>query len=125
MFATLFFFFFKQKTAYEMSLRDWSSDVCSSDLAHRRAGERLDRGRGVVQRLPRRVLQLRLVEVEQHRRLQRDVQRAADGADRVDVRAGPLAAAVMLQVGEADVREAVGRLDEVVDVDARGAAGDL
>src|SRR6059058_3252875 len=26
------FFFFKQKTAYEMSLRDWSSDVCSSDL---------------------------------------------------------------------------------------------
>src|SRR6059058_2395061 len=25
-------FFFKQKTAYEMSLRDWSSDVCSSDL---------------------------------------------------------------------------------------------
>src|SRR6059058_4771261 len=28
----LFFFFFKQKTAYEMSLRDWSSDVCSSDL---------------------------------------------------------------------------------------------
>src|SRR6059058_4341797 len=26
------FFFVKQKTAYEMSLRDWSSDVCSSDL---------------------------------------------------------------------------------------------
>ena len=26
------FFLFKQKTAYEMSLRDWSSDVCSSDL---------------------------------------------------------------------------------------------
>src|SRR6059058_4657915 len=28
-------FFFKQKTAYEMSLRDWSSDVCSSDLAQK------------------------------------------------------------------------------------------
>src|SRR3546814_8350722 len=27
-----FFFFFKQKTAYEMRIRDWSSDVCSSDL---------------------------------------------------------------------------------------------
>src|SRR5213594_2896291 len=27
------FFLFKQKTAYEISLRDWSSDVCSSDLA--------------------------------------------------------------------------------------------
>src|ERR1044071_1686129 len=26
------FFFFKQKTAYEISTRDWSSDVCSSDL---------------------------------------------------------------------------------------------
>src|SRR6187431_3727739 len=27
-----FFFFFKQKTAYEITVRDWSSDVCSSDL---------------------------------------------------------------------------------------------
>src|SRR3546814_5158776 len=27
-------FFFKQKTAYEMRISDWSSDVCSSDLAH-------------------------------------------------------------------------------------------
>src|SRR3546814_15464625 len=29
----MFFFFFKQKTAYEMRISDWSSDVCSSDLA--------------------------------------------------------------------------------------------
>src|SRR3546814_4206328 len=28
----LFFFFFKQKTAHEMRMSDWSSDVCSSDL---------------------------------------------------------------------------------------------
>src|SRR3546814_4065639 len=28
----LYFFFFKQKTAYEMRISDWSSDVCSSDL---------------------------------------------------------------------------------------------
>src|SRR3546814_3306183 len=28
----LFFFFFKQKTAYEVRISDWSSDVCSSDL---------------------------------------------------------------------------------------------
>ena len=28
----LFFFFFKQKTAYEIYQGDWSSDVCSSDL---------------------------------------------------------------------------------------------
>src|SRR3546814_2183623 len=35
------FFFFKQKTAYEMRISDWSSDVCSSDLA---AFTVLDRG---------------------------------------------------------------------------------
>src|SRR3546814_6536937 len=29
------FFFFKQKTAYEMRISDWSSDVCSSDLTAR------------------------------------------------------------------------------------------
>src|SRR3546814_5276662 len=29
------FFFFKQKTAYEMRISDWSPDVCSSDLRHR------------------------------------------------------------------------------------------
>src|SRR3546814_1984461 len=31
-FFTAFVFFFKQKTAYEMRISDWSSDVCSSDL---------------------------------------------------------------------------------------------
>src|SRR3546814_10550273 len=31
---TYFLFFFKQKTAYEMRISDWSSDVCSSDLLH-------------------------------------------------------------------------------------------
>src|SRR3546814_2847589 len=33
--SLLLFFFFKQKTAYEMRISDWSSDVCSSDLAGR------------------------------------------------------------------------------------------
>src|SRR3546814_2006082 len=33
----LLFFFFKQKTAYEMRISDWSSDVCSSDLRARAA----------------------------------------------------------------------------------------
>src|SRR3546814_900451 len=31
------FFFFKQKTAYEMRISDWSSDVCSSDLCRHRS----------------------------------------------------------------------------------------
>src|SRR3546814_7596662 len=30
--SKLFIFFFKQKTAYELRISDWSSDVCSSDL---------------------------------------------------------------------------------------------
>src|SRR3546814_1833377 len=30
--CVLYFFFFKQKTAYELRISDWSSDVCSSDL---------------------------------------------------------------------------------------------
>src|SRR3546814_3473690 len=34
-------FFFKQKTAYEMRISDWSSDVCSSDLLPPREGETL------------------------------------------------------------------------------------
>src|SRR3546814_3919893 len=39
-----FFFFFKQKTAYEMRISDWSSDVCSSDLLARHGG-RVDQPR--------------------------------------------------------------------------------
>src|SRR3546814_6961070 len=44
------FVFFKRKTAYEMRIRDWSSDVCSSDLVEvggkrGQVGQRLDRVR--------------------------------------------------------------------------------
>src|SRR3546814_17788554 len=35
-FLVEYFFFFKQKTAYEMRISDWSSDVCSSDLRQHR-----------------------------------------------------------------------------------------
>src|SRR3546814_5979883 len=38
----VFFFFFKQKTAYEMRISDWSSDVCSSDLQEQQVGDLLD-----------------------------------------------------------------------------------
>src|SRR3546814_10011958 len=47
-FIVLFIFFFKQKTAYEMRISDWSSDVCSSDL-----GE-IDRQKGGAGRLAKR-----------------------------------------------------------------------
>src|SRR3546814_8095168 len=37
----LLFFFFKQKTAYEMRISDWSSDVCSSDLMKAKVSDEL------------------------------------------------------------------------------------
>src|SRR3546814_7032970 len=60
---SLFFcvvFFFKQKTAYEMRISDWSSDVCSSDLErdlvdvgrqprHRTGGDRMRRDAAAVE----------------------------------------------------------------------------
>src|SRR3546814_10622014 len=50
------FFFSKQKTAYEMSISDWSSDVCSSDLMKAAAGSRLDQALAGehMQRIPHR-----------------------------------------------------------------------
>src|SRR3546814_7974871 len=46
-FGVTFFFFFKQKTAYDVRISDWSSDVCSSDL-------RIPRRRIPRRRIPRR-----------------------------------------------------------------------
>src|SRR3546814_4279551 len=40
--AILLFLFFKLKTAYEMRISDWSSDVCSSDLQFPGMGEEFD-----------------------------------------------------------------------------------
>src|SRR3546814_9042433 len=46
----MIFFFFKQKTAYEMRISDWSSDVCSSDLEGepRKTADACDRPAGAV-----------------------------------------------------------------------------
>src|SRR3546814_9684364 len=55
-------FFFKQKTAYEMRISDWSSDVCSSDLGNRAVSSNLQtsshgrRPAGGLQRLHARLL---------------------------------------------------------------------
>src|SRR3546814_6624757 len=46
-----FFFFSKQKTAYEMRISDWSSDVCSSDLLDRVGGDIVAVAAAVVARL--------------------------------------------------------------------------
>src|SRR3546814_2915175 len=47
------FFFFKQKTAYEMRISDWSSDVCSSDLRKAADQPAAHGGRTTVQLLGR------------------------------------------------------------------------
>src|SRR3546814_8022421 len=44
----LIVFFFKQKTAYEVRISDWSSDVCSSDLEVRGVGRAMDRPPGNI-----------------------------------------------------------------------------
>src|SRR3546814_10366526 len=41
------FFFFKQKTAYEMRISDWSSDVCSSDLVLHHRSTRQDNAEAI------------------------------------------------------------------------------
>src|SRR3546814_1476018 len=43
-----FFFFFKQKTAYELRISDWSSDVCSSDLADDAVDDQRRQRRGPI-----------------------------------------------------------------------------
>src|SRR3546814_9312510 len=43
----IYVFFFKQKTAYEMRISDWTSDVCSSDLVEL-GGERIPAGASVM-----------------------------------------------------------------------------
>src|SRR3546814_4396382 len=46
-------FFFKQKTAYEMRISDWSSDVCSSDLGSHQDDQREDQEHDVALDLKR------------------------------------------------------------------------
>src|SRR3546814_2220865 len=78
----LFVFFFKQKTAYEMRISDWSSDVCSSDLV-------VDLARGADQR------GLFGRGADEEPRIDRDAMPADAGAGRQDVDA-------RVAVGEAD-----------------------
>ena len=47
-YVCVLFFFFKQKTAYEIGTGDWSSDVCSSDLRAALASMREQQDEGAV-----------------------------------------------------------------------------
>src|SRR3546814_2013124 len=74
------FFLFKQKTAYDMRISDWSSDVCSSDLRRRGRHDRRRRRQLVVRRRRRRGLlrRRRLFDVD-------DVQFLGDFLDDTDI----------------------------------------
>src|SRR3546814_1782622 len=70
------FFFFKQKTAYDMRISDWSSDVCSADLAQRRFVRDVTRGEEQRPILAVQVGKL-MFEVDVVMRVAADVARAA------------------------------------------------
>src|SRR3546814_9736284 len=70
-------FFFKQKTAYEMRISDWSSDVCSSDLAEGIA--QVDDQLGSALRLAPAGL---LADAHQEMQRQRDAAAEQDGSQR-------------------------------------------
>src|SRR3546814_10818361 len=75
----LSFFFFKQKTAYEMRISDWSSDVCSSDLYPRlgAVGDGHQHRGGHDRAAPAADVVVALVAREQHDAFGRMVERAA------------------------------------------------
>src|SRR3546814_2117497 len=92
-----FFCFFKQKTAYEMRISDWSSDVCSSDLADLRSVERHRRigkariAEAIAERIERRV---RGIEVARY-------------IFRIGVRRIDRSPGVLHEIGRASCRERV------------------
>src|SRR3546814_3654441 len=75
------FFFFKQKTAYEMRISDWSSDVCSSDLSGCVGGSAVAGGR----RIPSALRRL-LPRCPQHRSGDRGVDAVDGGREKAHVR---------------------------------------
>src|SRR3546814_5486209 len=87
------FFFFKQKTAYEMRISDWSSDVCSSDLA-----APLSAGKIVPDLLLRQTL-------EGHRRADQTAALRPVRCDEHDAAIDPMAPAG--EIGRASCRERV------------------
>src|SRR3546814_9745784 len=126
----VYVFFFKQKTAYEMRISDWSSDVCSSDLdfdsVNQGVFKRMRRGRkdGARVRLPfddimefaiallsispQELEALRWTFADRKRLLDHLLAsgRAAQGVD--PERLGMLPIEISIQLGKASCRERVG-----------------
>src|SRR3546814_10526134 len=84
----LFFFFFKQKTAYEMRISDWSSDVCSSDLARAAADEGIEAPSLFTEAPEKRVGRMDENRVRLDREGQADAGKPVDGLCRSEERRG-------------------------------------
>src|SRR3546814_6770036 len=84
----LFFFFFNKKTAYDMRIIDWSSDVCSSDLDHRDKARRICWHRSAGTGPPDRCRTVRWPAIRQRIRIDGTVQLSAAGSyQRADIHA--------------------------------------
>src|SRR3546814_18319784 len=105
------FFFFKQKTAYEMRISDWSSDVCSSDLP-RAGGQRPAQRRGLEGRAGERLAaaaeQPGGAVMGDHRLLRLVV--VGEEGDGLHARLGQTAEG---EIGRASCRARVGKLVEI------------
>src|SRR3546814_9394929 len=98
LYVLVFFLFFKQKTAYEMRISDWSSDVCSSDLPFRE----LQASIALEDFLDRKFEHIGDAEGERQRGI------VATGLDRVDALAADAETfGQILQIGRASCRERV------------------
>src|SRR3546814_6564891 len=86
----MLFFFFKQKTAYEMHISDWSSDLCSSDLKPAIALRRFECVEAPVGQARNARLE---IEPEEMHRCEHDVRNAAS----IDVQRGQIGVAVMAE----------------------------
>src|SRR3546814_3748410 len=95
-----FVFFFKQNTAYEMRISDWSSDVCSSDLL-----EQIGGGQAVGGRFESETREGPVDDVGQHREVIEDEGEDADVEDFPDQPAEDVGLAVHgpEQAGQRDV----------------------
>src|SRR3546814_17990913 len=102
------FFFFKQKTAYEMRISDWSSDVCSSDLAAYLAQRIIaleGRNRVIRMFLPRNSELERL----RARARQCGIEIAQADAGIAKLRSSPPEGPDLAEIGRASCRERVGQ----------------
>src|SRR3546814_4204848 len=98
----LVFCFFKQKTAYEMRISDWSSDVCSSDLRLRARDVAILKGIEQHEHQP-----LVVAEVTAAAAAHVDLARRADRDQRHDIVRRPVSFGHAKEIGRASCRERV------------------